>query len=34
LTTAQYTEYEMYTDEVLVYDNSYGASILGGILVS
>jgi len=34
VTTAQYTEYEMYTDEVLVFDNSYGAAILGGIIVS
>lgn len=32
-TTAQYAEYEMYCDEVLVLDNSYGAALLGGIKV-
>lgn len=32
-TTAQYADYEMYCDEVLVMDNSYGAAILGGIKV-
>ena len=31
--TAQYAEYEMFTDEVLVLDNAYGAAVLGGIKV-
>lgn len=33
-TTAQYVEFEMYCDEVLVLDNVYGAAQLGGIKVS
>lgn len=33
VTTAQYAEYEMFCDEVLVIDNTYGAAILGGIKV-
>lgn len=33
-TTAQYVEFEMYCDEVLVLDNAYGAAQLGGIKVS
>lgn len=33
-TTAQYVEFEMYCDEVLVLDNALGAAQLGGIKVS
>lgn len=33
-TTAQYQDFEMFADEAIVLDNSYGASYLGGILVS
>lgn len=32
-TTAQYQEYEMFADEVIVLDNTYGAAYLGGIKV-
>ena len=32
-TTAQYVEFEMYCDEVLVLDNAHGAAQLGGIKV-
>ncbi len=34
VTTAQYTEWEMYCDEALVLDNLHGAAMLGGIKAS